>query len=326
MSGASHRSADVLIVTRRGDFHATVVADGLRRRGLGAAILETDRLGEGGFHWSVGEHGVAVVPDRDGVPVAVAGGSVVWWRRLNGSAKASDHVDPEAHDLIARDTRATLLGAIATEFDGRFVSDPEATRAAENKLVQLRAARRAGFTVPDTIVSSDPAEIRGFWSRHHGGVVVKTLCGSPGRAFMTGRLREEHLIDKAMVLSPAIYQEFVPGERHLRINVFGDRTVGAMLTTDRLDWRYPLDCTIEPYQVPDTLARRLSDVLTILRLRMGIFDLKLLDDDVVWLEVNSQGQFLWLDGLCGLDVGECFVDFLVDEVAWRGVEATPTPT
>jgi hypothetical protein len=44
---------------------------------------------------------------------------------------------------------------------------------------------------------------------------------------------------------------------------------------------------------------------------MGIFDLKLSDDgEPVWLEVNPQGQFLFVEGLAGLDLKAAFADFL----------------
>ena len=313
MSASSATPADLVVVTRQEDFHATVIADALVARGLSPAILETDRLGEGGFSWASHDPGSAVIPDRHGVPRDVSSARVVWWRRLNGIAKPSGRIDASAHDLVERDTRATMLGILATEFSGSYVSEPEATRAAENKLVQLRAARQAGFDVPDTLVSSDPARIRTFWHRHDGRVVVKTLCGSPGKAFMTGQLTEELLVDAALRVSPAIFQELVPGDRHVRVNVFGNRVVAALLTTDRLDWRYPLDCHAEPYAVPESLKDQLLRVLQLLRLRMGVFDLKLLDDRFVWLEVNPQGQFLWLEGLCGLDLTHTFVDFLAEE-------------
>ena len=52
-----------------------------------------------------------------------------------------------------------MLGTLRTAFRGRWVSDPEATRRAENKLVQLVAAKAAGFRVPRTLVSNDPAEM-----------------------------------------------------------------------------------------------------------------------------------------------------------------------
>jgi hypothetical protein len=47
---------------------------------------------------------------------------------------------------------------------------------------------------------------------------------------------------------------------------------------------------------------------------MGIVDLKVAPDgDWVWLEVNPQGQFLFLDALTDLDLGRRCAEYLVHE-------------
>ena len=52
---------------------------------------------------------------------------------------------------------------------------------------------------------------------------------------------------------------------------------------------------------------------------MGIFDLKL-DEGVepVWLELNPQGQFLFLEGMTGLPLAQAFAEFLVAEAELAG--------
>jgi hypothetical protein len=52
-----------------------------------------------------------------------------------------------------------------------------------------------------------------------------------------------------------------------------------------------------------------------LNLRMGIFDLKVSDDGPVWLEVNPQGQFLFLEGITGVDLTTLFAKFLAESAA-----------
>ena len=69
---------------------------------------------------------------------------------------------------------------------------------------------------------------------------------------------------------------------------------------------------MRPWPVPEALARGLRAVLDRLGLRMGIVDLKLThDDEAVWLEVNQQGQFLFLEGLVGIPLTDLFSRYLV---------------
>lgn len=309
--------SDVLILTRTDDFHAFAVADALGQRDLRASIVETDRVAVGGrLSWSLDAGSPGLLTDVYGDMVRVRDARVVWCRRLNGESQLPDGLDDSAHDLVTRDCRASLLGLVDTEFAGTYISHPEATRAAQNKLVQLRAAQAAGFRVPRTLVSSDPEAVRDFCERLGWRAVVKTVSGAgPRQPVMTGRVSPELLAPAAVQMCPAIYQELVPGDRHLRVNVFGRKVYAARLRTSRLDWRYPLDCEVEPCEIDEVTQRQLHDLLERLGLRMGIFDLKVTPDgDVTWLEVNPQGQFLWLEGLCDMPLCEAFADFIADEV------------
>lgn len=86
----------------------------------------------------------------------------------------------------------------------------------------------------------------------------------------------------------------------------------ALIATTALDWRPDLNVPISPWPVPDGIRRRVGTVLRQLGLRMGIVDLKLTPEgEPVWLEVNPQGQFLFLEPLTGEPLTEHFADFLL---------------
>jgi hypothetical protein len=123
------------------------------------------------------------------------------------------------------------------------------------------------------------------------------------------------LTDAAVALCPAIYQEFVPGTCHLRICCFGSGIHAAKLETEALDWRYPLDAAVSPYRLDARTGAQVRQVISDLGLRMGIIDMKLTPDGTpVWLEVNPQGQFLFLEGMCReLPLTNIFSEYLVEE-------------
>lgn len=65
-----------------------------------------------------------------------------------------------------------------------------------------------------------------------------------------------------------------------------------------MDWRYPLDAKVEPYKLDKDTVEGLGTMMNRLGLRMGIFDMKITPrGELFWLEVNPQGQFLFLEGL-----------------------------
>ncbi len=267
----------------------------------------------------------ASLKDLDGSHIFIRDLDVIWWRRLNGPPQLPDYLPDEAQDLVVNDCRGTLLGMITTEFSGAWVSHPEATRVSENKLVQLKVAVSARLRVPKTLVSQEPGAVREFCQGLDYQVVVKSVVGSPKSPVMTGRVTPEMIAsDRAIRLSPAIYQELIPGTRHLRVCCFGEAVYAALLESDRLDWRYPLDAKAEPYGLDREVILKLQAVLRRLGLRMGIFDLKLSPGgEPVWLEVNPQGQFLFLEGMCGLPLTAAFADFLISEAARNSTEKVP---
>ena len=134
-------------------------------------------------------------------------------------------------------------------------------------------------------------------------------------------------------MTQPLARQRVQGTRHLRVHVFGDEALGALIEAEDLAWRYHLaQSRITPHAIDETLRRALAGLLARLRLRMGIFDLKLAPDDTpVWLELNPQGQFLFVEGLCGLPLCEAMARFLANELrddaprvpAMSAADATP---
>lgn len=317
MRGDYTKGPTVAIATHEYDLHAHAVAREIRERhGAGCHVLETDHIDrEPGLTWSSETDLPPTLPDVDGAAVDVRDLDALWFRRIghrrSTAMKAIE--DPGHRDLVYNDSTTAITGTLATSFSGTWIDDPVRSRFAENKIVQLRAAREAGFTVPRTLVSQNPRHIRDFCAALDGQVVIKPVRGSIQAPVFTTMVAGELLADEAaMRLCPAIYQEMIPGQRHARVHCFGDRVLTAELRSPNLDWRPNLDIPASSIELPGDVVKKLHRVMELLGLTMGIFDLKLTDDgDYVWLEVNPQGQFLFIEGMCGLPLIAAMAEFLV---------------
>lgn len=312
----------IAIFTIENDLHALAVKHALAdRKDVACHIVETDRVcNSSGFKWSTeAESFECTAPTRDGLVLPIAEVDLIWWRRFNVQ-KVPPHVtQPEHVDLINNDCAAALGGAVMNEFQGVWVNDPRATRAAENKLIQLKAAQKAGFQVPRTLISNDPEQVRKFCGMLHGNIVVKSVRGTAMAPLLTQPLAEQHLDPESLRLSPAIFQERIAGNSHLRVHCFGEEVHAVHIESQALDWRENLDVPFQVYEVPDDLRTKLLLVVKELGLRMGIVDLKLRDDGTaVWLEINPQGQFLFVEGIADIGLTDAFATFLRGEVAGSG--------
>lgn len=309
------------IVTIADDLHAYAIRKILQDQfEIPCFIFETDRLADTGqLTWSPSMEYPPHLPCLGGAEVNPRDLGLIWWRRPGGVAwrqtkqLVPDVSDEAAIDIIKNDCLASFQGILFSEFEGKWVSDPDSSRRAENKLLQLQAAKQVGLRIPRTLISQNPAVIRDFCAQQ--STIVKTVAGTTKTALMAQPVTEELLIaDRMLMLSPAIYQEQILGENHLRIQVFGEDIHAVLLTCPEIDWRVHLDqVSVEYYPLPNDIQDQLIRFTKLMNLEMGIFDMKFdLQGNLYWLEVNPQGQFLFLEGMSDIPLGEIFSRYLAN--------------
>ena len=315
------------ILTYGDDLHGHLIKKKLEERhGAWCCLIPSDEFAlRGGLTWSTQIDGPALLPTIDGQRVDVRTLNALWYRRSTVKQTLPVQADEKYELHIFRSVERVVEGILLNDFQGRWVSHPDATRLAENKLLQLRAARDVGIRVPATLVSQDPARIRSFCATHRGAI-IKPVATPRGVELATTAVVSQELLDddEVLGLTPAIYQECIPGTRHLRISVLGERCDAALVEAEALDWRADLNIPFSHYRLDAKLERQLCAILRELGLVMGIFDIKLTDEgEPVFLEVNAQGQFLFVEGLSGIPLADIFAEFLYGQAIG---DARPEPT
>lgn len=308
----------IAIFTLKDELHGFVVQAALRRRGAECHYVATnDLLASGGLVWT--EAGGARLRSREGEWFEVASLDAIWWRRVNQQQLPQPGVElPEHLRLATVEWRNAVHGALHSDFRGTWINEPSADRRADLRIVQLNAATAVGLRVPATYIGQDPDALRTFCREHAlDRMVVKKLQGTIEVPLLTVPVRAAALTDDASIrLCPAIYQEEVPGRRHVRAHVFGDRVIAVLIESDRLDWRPDLNVPITPFPLDDEQQRQLVALNRALALEMSIVDAKLDDHGgLTFLEANPQGAFLFAEALAGVDLTGAFCDFVLARAA-----------
>ena len=290
----------VAIFSHGGDPHGQRVQRTLRERGVRCHVVETASTPPaGGLRWaSVNGAGGAEFLDREGTWFALSEIGALWWRCVAGTGG---------------DWLASTFGSVLTDFSGVAVSDPEATRMAENRLVQLRVARRVRLATPATLVTQDLGAVRAFAGTCGNGVVMSSVRDTPPARLAAAAFPSvDELESESLRRRPAVFQERVSGSHHLRVNCFGRSAHAVRITSEHDDWRRALDARFIPVLLLHDLEERLFSLLDLLRLRMGVVDLRIAEDGTPYfLRVRPQGSFLFLEPLAGLDLVTPFADYLV---------------
>lgn len=250
----------------------------------------------------------------------------VWYRRVRAPA-CPPGMEDGVYEFCVRETKAAIVGSLLAQ-DARFMSRPAAIWAAEHKGYQLAVASRIGLTIPDTRITNDPSVIRRAFDTFDRQMIIKPArtgfvdCGSEQRAIYTSQVLAEHL-DKleSEVLTPSIYQVLIPKECDLRVTVVGSQVFAARIDSQsdpaaRVDWRMTEnpDLAHERHVLPDHVKHHVLHLMRQLGLEFGAIDFVITPHgEYVFLEVNPNGQWLWLDDLLDLGISRAVAEWLVGE-------------
>ncbi|MEV8511229.1 MvdC/MvdD family ATP grasp protein [Dactylosporangium sp. NPDC051484] len=321
-------TAQILVLTAADDVTAERVAGLLTSRGaevlrLDPGAVPTDAQVE---MTAEGTGPVRRWLRLDGQGVDLEGLTCVWHRRPSAPVPPHNVGDPEV--------RAHLAGEVKTYLDGVWRSlacrQVPATRdvidRADRKSYHLTVAVELGFAVPPTLITADPDRLLDFYDTHDGKIITKPLHRSPrgtpeapmGRYTEPVSNRDLSYV-AALRLAPMIVQAYVPKDVELRVTVVGDAVFAVEIHSQatrhtRYDWRrYDHQNTpLHVHRLPGDVAERCRALVRRLGLSYGAIDLILTPEGrYVFLEINPNGQYDWLELATGLPITAAVADLLL---------------
>jgi glutathione synthase/RimK-type ligase-like ATP-grasp enzyme len=232
-------------------------------------------------------------------------------------------MDIGVYEFCLHETRATLLGALLG-LTTRWMSHPAAIWSSEFKPFQLSLAARIGLPIPATVITNDPSAIRKAFDQF-GAMIAKPVRrghitqNGHTSAIFTSQVLKEHLDEiESARYSPAIYQPLIPKRFDVRVTIVGRQVFAAAIGSQSdpaaaIDWRLTSNPVLPhyPMKLPGRLTDQLQQLMESLGLTFGAIDLiQNTDGEFVFLEVNPNGQWLWLDNILNLGVSEAVADWL----------------
>lgn len=236
-----------------------------------------------------------------------------WWRRPQ-AYKLPAGLEPAAFHFALSELSTAVQGMWQST-EALWVNDIVRDAAASHKPWQLEVARRIGLSIPDTLMTTDPDNVRAFWEARKGEVVFKPFLQTFHSWRETRRLKEEDLalIDNVK-LAPVIFQSLVPGAADLRVTVIGSEIFAAAVSLDKMEYKLDVRLNQQAYEkhdLPPAVGEKLLLLMRRLGLEYGAIDLRLTPDgDYVFFEVNPAGQFLFVEYACGLPISAALATHL----------------
>lgn len=311
-----------VIVSYADDRHAAGVLDLLRQDGHETLLFDLSDLPKNAtitFDYDRSGNCVARYALK-GALYSLDRARSVWWRRPRYPDLEAIS-DPDAHAFAANEWNEALTG-LWRLIGAPWMNPPARDQAAARKAFQLKIAAGLGLRIPRTLITSDPGAAREFChSQGLGRTVYKSFSATRDvwRETRVFGARELDGLDQ-LRLAPVIFQEYISGGLDIRATVIGDCVFAAAINVPegsyQADFRMSLGKSrIEPIELPTAVAQRLRDMLRHFGLVYGAFDLRRTPDgDYVFLEVNTSGEFLFIEQQTGQPITRTIADWLVAPV------------
>jgi hypothetical protein len=174
-----------------------------------------------------------------------------------------------------------------------------------DRLSQIEVAQQHGFSVPHTALVTVPGDAVQVLGRSLGDIAVLKPVGHHFLEPTPGRLRGlfAQYIDVAKLAelppepAPLLVQQYIASEYELRIFVVGSRYIGFRVykACPSDVWKRPETVRVERASVPRGALARLRRLTAIWQLDIAAFDLLVTKGGCVFLEVNTDCDWLWFE-------------------------------
>src|SRR5215218_6326286 len=322
----------VLVITNDHDEHADAVIEELHRRAVPVFRFHPDEF-----------------PDTCSISMEIRDGRIdgeirtarhrvafhdicaAWYRRsraLFAPLPSLNLLQGDLENFVKVQSSATLT-ALFGSLQTLWVGQPFKLRRAEVKALQLAEASKAGLLTPATLIANDPdraavfVEALGDADCAIKPLIATRVDGEEGaRLPLTTTLPRGHALD-SVALSPNVFQPYIEKAYELRCVVMGDEIFTAKLDSQahestRTDWRAGAvedeDVMYEAFDLPERVQAGLHRLMRSFEINFASIDMIVTPEgEFVFLDLNPNGQWLWLEEELGLPLVAGMADLLTKE-------------
>jgi glutathione synthase/RimK-type ligase-like ATP-grasp enzyme len=307
----------ILIITHKEDFTADFLIEKLNYRGIKYFRLNCEEI--------LSENYSIKLPSTFS-PFSINGNyefDSVWFRRVK--LPVLDSLEPVERNFILRDFETLLENIFQVIKSKRWLSHPNKVTRAENKLLQLTEATNVGFSVPQTIITNDREQLTSFINHTGRKVIIKPI--RQGRIETDAGLWNiyTNIIDSSTVeelskydLTPCIIQEYINKQYELRITVVEGSVFAVKIDSQinkgtTVDWRRE-KLPLQPYSLPYNIEQKCLRLVKKLEISFGAIDMIVNDEgEYVFLEINPNGQWAWVEIETGVKISEAIIQYLTSD-------------
>ncbi len=319
----------VFIISNKLDPHCDVIIKKFHERNISFARFNAEDFPEKiTIFYEQSKKGQKIVFSSDSFgDISLEQITSVWYRRPEQPNLENVFEDKAVLDLALAEIKSTLSGIWELMRNKLWVNHPVANLVAGQKLNQLAIARNLGIKIPHTIVTNNIKRVLEFFNSHKEIIAKPISAGFVKRGekislIYTNKISKEIIFEKINLvkLTPTLFQEYIQKQFELRITVVGNSLFACKIDSQKSektqsDWRrYDFDnVPHSPFKLPSEIEKFCYSLLKTLNLSFGAIDMIVTpENDYVFLEINPNGQWGWIEKITGIPISDSIVNLLVN--------------
>lgn len=303
---------NILIITNTIDLTADYIIDKYKQE-ISFFRFNTDRFND---------YTISITPDETIIEYKDKTAKVyltrcdsLYYRKI--SLPDLSEYEPHFHTLMQREM-LTVIEGIAETFGKNAITRPSILRKADNKIVQMKIAKELNFNLPKSLITNSNPVADNLCSNNKS--IVKPI--SFGKIIDENKVGfiQTNLVNKTSFIhelnySPAYFQAYVNKDYEIRLTIVDNYFFGVRIdSTNKVDWRKEDSKLIyNNVNIPEDIRGKCLQMMKLLNLKFAAFDFIVSNGEYIFLELNANGQWLWLEEELNLKISNALVDNLIGE-------------
>lgn len=207
----------------------------------------------------------------------------------------------------------SLINGIVDSFSFTVLTKPSILRVVENKIYQLNYLRHRNIPIPRSYIGNSNKGWRNLSSKQ---LIIKPISTGKVKSKNGEEMYPTSIFDgiqENIKLTPVYIQEYIEKKFEVRITIVDKQIYAVRIDSlNRVDWR--LDYTNHKYSnitCPRDIEENCLRMMRDFKLKFCTFDYIVTPENRwIFLELNPNGQWLWLELITGMDISKKIVDIL----------------
>lgn len=304
---------EVLLITNSQDLTADYVIDKYSYK-ISFFRLNTDRFSD--YNIIITEKGTFISYKDLAFEINANNCDALYFRKI--SLPSLKDYDQEYRGLMQREI-LTVIDGIAEIAGNVALTRPSVLRRADNKIVQLKIAQDLEFNLPNSLISNANSAANKFCLKYTESIVkplsVGRLVGQNKLSFIQTNIVDIEKEISELDLSPCYFQQYIKKDYEIRLTVVDGNFFGVKIdSSNKIDWRKrDAEIIYTRIDIPLDIKNKCLKMMEYFDIKFAAFDFIVYRGRYFFLELNANGQWLWLEEELGLDISNSIVNYLAGE-------------